>query len=141
MAKINFVGFQEHIEIPEGHQLVVIEGELRSKLDREQLFSLLSEPQELSRWFYRVNALESKQGGKVKFVGDSGETSEGICTAYVGGKEIALLASDFGDFSTKVIGRRECSVKIRFSMLTDKADAERIKLNGFIQKLREIVAP
>ena len=138
---MNFVGFQENVKIPEGHELVVIEEEISSSLDRDKLFLLLSEPEEISRWFYRFESVQSKQGGKVKFVGDSGDTSEGICTAYVGGKEIALLASEFGDFSAKVLGRKECSVKIRFSMLTDNPDAVRLKLGGFVSKLRGLVAP
>ena len=138
---MNFVGFQENVKIPEGHELVVIEEEISSSLDRDKLFLLLSEPEEISRWFYRFESVQSKQGGKVKFVGDSGDTSEGICTAYVGGKEIALLASEFGDFSAKVLGRKECSVKIRFSMLTDNPAAVRLKLGGFVSKLRGLVAP
>lgn len=139
MAKINFVGFQEHVEIPDGHKLVVIENELRSALGREALFSLLSEPEKISQWFYSINQLESKQGGKVKFVGDSGVESEGVCTAYVSGKEIAILSSDFGNFSAKVNGRKECSIRIKFTLLTNNPESAKVKIEGFVSKLRGLV--
>ncbi len=140
MAKVSFVGFQELVDIPEGHQLVVVEDEIKSSLSRDQLFSLLSEPEEISRWFYRVLSLESKQGGKVKFVGSTGEEAEAICTAYDSGKEIALLSSEFGNFSAKVIGRKEHSLKLSFRILTDKSEEASKELQARIENVRKLIS-
>ena len=139
MAKINFVGFQEHVEIPEGHQLVAVQEEIKSSLDRDQLFSLLSEPAEISRWFVHVSSLQSKQGGKVFYVGENGSSAEAVCTSYDSGKEISLLSSEFGYYSAKVVGRKELSVNISFRILTDKPDQAKKSLEGFVANLRELI--
>ena len=136
---MNFVGFQQKVEIPEGHQLVVVEEEIKSSLERIQLFSLLSEPEEISRWFIRVNSLQSKQGGKVKFINEAGATSEAICTSYESGKEISLLSSEFGSYSAKVVGRKEFSVKISFRILTDEPVEAKKKLEVFVANLRGLI--
>jgi hypothetical protein len=136
---MNFVGFQQNIKIPEGHQLVVIEEEIKSSLERIQLFSLLSEPEEISRWFIHVNSLQSKQGGKVKFVNEAGSTSEAICTTYESGKEISLLSSEFGNYSAKVVGRKDFSVKISFQILTDQPVEAKKKLEVFVENLRGLI--
>ncbi len=136
---MNFVGFQQNIKIPEGHQLVVVEEEIKSSLERIQLFSLLSEPQEISRWFIHVNSLQSKQGGKVKFVNEAGSTSEAICTTYESGKEISLLSSEFGNYSAKVVGRKDFSVKISFQILTDQPVEAKKKLEIFVANLRGLI--
>jgi|LauGreDrversion4_2_1035121.scaffolds.fasta_scaffold247252_2 hypothetical protein len=137
---MNFVGFQQNIKIPEGHQLVVVEEEIKSSLERIQLFSLLSEPQEISRWFIHVNSLQSKQGGKVKFVNEAGSTSEAICTTYESGKEISLLSSEFGNYSAKVVGRKDFSVKIAFQILTDQPVEAKKKLEIFVANLRGLIS-
>lgn len=136
---MNFVGFQQKVEIPEGHQLVFVEEEIKSSLDRDQLFSLLSEPEEISRWFVRVGSLQSKQGGKVKFINEAGLTSEAICTTYESGKEISLLSSEFGNYSAKVVGRKEFSVKITFRILTDEPVEAKKKLEVFVTNLRGLI--
>ncbi len=136
---MNFVGFQQNIKIPEGHQLVVVEEEIKSSLERIQLFSLLSEPEEISRWFIHVNSLQSKQGGKVKFVNEAGSTSEAICTTYESGKEISLLSSEFGNYSAKVVGRKDFSVKISFQILTDQPVEAKKKLEVFVANLRGLI--
>jgi len=136
---MNFVGFQPKVEIPEGHQLVVVEEEIKSSLERDQLFSLLSEPEEISRWFIRVSSLQSKQGGKVKFINKAGATSEAICTTYESGKEISLLSSEFGSYSAKVVGRKEFSIKISFRILTDEPVEAKTKLEGFVASLRGLI--
>jgi len=136
---MNFVGFQPKVEIPEGHQLVVVEEEIESLLRREQLFSLLSEPEEISRWFVRVNSMQSKQGGKVKLINEAGSTSEAICTSYESGKEISLLSSEFGSYSAKVVGRKEFSVKITFRILTDAPVEAKKKLEVFVANLRGLI--
>lgn len=133
------MGFQEHVEIPEGHELLVVEDVIDSALDRDQLFSLLAEPEEISRWFVKVNSLHSKQGGKVQFIDESGATAEAVCTAYDGGKEISLLSSEFGNFSAKVIGRRDFSVKISFRILTDTPVEAKKKLEVFVANLRGLI--
>jgi hypothetical protein len=140
MAKINFVGFQEHVEIPEGHQLVAVEEEIESSLDRDQLFSLLSEPTEISRWFVHVSSLQSKQGGKVIYVSEDGSSSEVVCTSYDSGKEISLLSSEFGNYSAKVVGRKELSVKISFRILTDAPAEAKKKLEGYVANLRGLIS-
>lgn len=137
---MNFVGFQQNIKIPEGHQLVVVEEEIKSSLERIQLFSLLSEPEEISRWFIHVNSLQSKQGGKVKFVNEAGSTSEAICTTYESGKEISLLSSEFGNYSAKVVGRKDFSVKIAFQILTDQPVEAKKKLEVFVANLRGLIS-
>jgi hypothetical protein len=136
---MNFVGFQPKVEIPEGHQLVVVEEEIKSSLERIQLFSLLSEPEEISHWFIPVHSLQSKQGGKVKFVNEAGSTSEAICTSYESGKEISLLSSEFGNYSAKVIGRKGLSVKISFRILTDEPVEAKKKLEVFVANLRGLI--
>lgn len=136
---MNFVGFQEKVEIPEGHQLVVVEEEIKSTRGRDQLFSLLSEPEEISRWFVRVSSLQSKQGGKVKFINEADSISEAICTTYESGKEISLLSSEFGNYSAKVVGRKEFSVKISFRILTDAPDEAKKKLEVFVANLRGLI--
>lgn len=136
---MNFVGFQQKVEIPEGHQLVFVEEEIKSSLDRDQLFSLLSEPEMISRWFVRVGSLQSKQGGKVKFINEAGLTSEAICTTYESGKEISLLSSEFGNYSAKVVGRKEFSVKISFRILTDEPVEAKKKLEVFVTNLRGLI--
>ena len=137
---MNFVGFQQNIKIPEGHQLVVIEEEIKSSLERIQLFSLLSEPEEISRWLIHVNSLQSKQGGKVKFINEAGSTSEAICTTYESGKEISLLSSEFGNYSAKVVGRKDFSVKIAFQILTDQPVEAKKKLEVFVANLRGLIS-
>ncbi len=136
---MNFVGFQQNIKIPEGHQLVVVEEEIKSSLERDQLFSLLSEPEEISRWFIRVNSLQSKQGGKVKFINKAGSTSDAICTTYESGKEISLLSSEFGNYSAKVVGRKDFSVKISFQILTDQPVEAKKKLEVYVASLRGLI--
>ncbi len=136
---MNFVGFQQKVEIPEGHQLVFVEEEIKSSLDRDQLFSLLSEPEMISRWFVRISSLQSKQGGKVKFINEAGSTSEAICTTYESGKEISLLSSEFGNYSAKVVGRKEFSVKISFRILTDEPVEAKKKLEVFVANLRGLI--
>ena len=136
---MNFVGFQQKVEIPEGHQLVFVEEEIKSSLDRDQLFSLLSEPEMISRWFVRISSLQSKQGGKVKFINEAGLTSEAICTTYESGKEISLLSSEFGNYSAKVVGRKEFSVKITFRILTDEPVEAKKKLEVFVANLRGLI--
>jgi len=140
MAKVSFVGFQEHVEIPENHRLVDIEDEISCVLDKDSVFEFLSVPAKISEWFYRVNSLDSKQSGKVSFVNRAGVTSEAVCTSYIGGKEISLLSQEFGEYSAKIIGRKDCSVKIRFRILTDNPDGAAKELEAHIENLRKLIA-
>lgn len=140
MAKVSFVGFQEHVEIPENHRLVDIEDEISCVLEKDSVFEFLSVPAKISEWFYRVNSLDSKQSGKVSFVNRAGVTSEAVCTSYIGGKEISLLSQEFGEYSAKIIGRKDCSVKIRFRILTDNPDGAAKELAAHIENLRKLIA-
>lgn len=140
MAKINFVGFQEHVEIPENHELLEIREDIIYKLTRDQVFSLVSEPSQLSKWFYPVVSLDSKPGGKVEFLTSSGEKAEALCTSFIGGKEISLLSNQFGEFSAKIIGRKNSKLSLRFRILTEEPEVINEALTTFVGNLREIIS-
>lgn len=139
MAKINFVGFQEHVEIPEGYELLEINEEIPSNLGRDDVFSFLSEPEKISGWFYQVLSLESKSSGKVTFLTLEGVKSEAICIAYDGGRELSLLSEKFGEFTAKVKGSKNCSLSIKFRILTNDPNPIRTELLLLITKLRELL--
>jgi hypothetical protein len=140
MAKINFVGFQEHVEIPEGFELLEIKDEIQSSLSRDELFSYLSEPAKISEWFYQVLSLESKSSGKGSYISSNGATSQAICIAYDGGREISLLADEFGEFTGRVHGKKIANLSIKFRILTDNPEPIQGELMNRISNLRKIVA-
>jgi hypothetical protein len=141
MTNRKFVGFQENVEIPENFELLDLREEIPCNLDRDRLFSLLSEPALLSKWFYKVISIDSKQSGKVILLTDSGEKAEAICTSFSLGEEIVLISNLFGEFSAKIVcKKKECSLHVCFKILTEKPDEIMKALNGYIKNLREIVA-
>jgi hypothetical protein len=139
MAGFKFVGFQEHVEIPEGFSQILLQEEIQSSLSKEATFSMLSEPQLISSWFVNVSSLQSKQGGKFSFTSDKG-SGEGVCLAAVMGREIALLADEFGEFRAKVNqSGDDVNVSVTFKILTDAPDAKRVQLESYISNLKAVL--
>lgn len=138
MAKVSFVGFQEKVEIPEGFELLLIDEEIGTNADKDRLFSLLSEPEQISSWFYKVTAFDSRPGGKLDFVNAAGASDQAVCTSFVLGKEVSFVADAFGNFSARVIkGKSENSIQLRFSLLTDQGKAKSKEILGLIDRLRQ----
>jgi len=139
MANIKFVGFQEHFEIPETLELVEFQEVISCKLDRDQVFSLLSEPPLLSKWFYEIVSINSKPGGKVQFITDSGEKAEAICTSFILGKEISLVSSLFGDFSARIENKKgNLNLHVGFKIFTANPSGMKETFRTFIHNLSEI---
>jgi hypothetical protein len=140
MAGFKFVGFQEHVEIPAGFQLLQIQENVISQLDKDQTFALLSQPELMSSWFLNITSLVTKQGGKVTFRNSQGVMCEGICTAVAMGKEIALLSDEFGQFTAKVTSKGNAtSVNIQFAILTDSLEIKESQLRGYIENLKAVL--
>ena len=140
MAKVSFVGFQEKVEIPEGFELLEITEEIPTAVDKDRLFSLLSEPDQISTWFYQVNSLDSRPGGKVNFINASGASAQAVCTSFLLGKEVSLIADDFGNFNAKVVkGKSENSLQLQFSLLTDQGEAKSAEILTLIDRLRALL--
>ncbi len=140
MAKFKFVGFQEHVEVPEGFELLEIKEEIQCTLHRDDVFSLLSEPAKLSLWFYQVLSLESKSSGKITFLSSDGVKSEGICLAYDSGKEISFLADRFGEFAAKIKGSKNSVLSVKFRILTNDPKSMSEELLVLMSNLRKLVA-
>lgn len=139
MAGFKFVGFQEHVEIPADHSQISVQEEINSSLGKDATFSMLSEPQLISSWFVNVSSLQSKQGGKLIFTSDKG-SGEGVCLSAVMGREIALLADEFGEFRAKVNqSGDEVTVSVAFNILTDVPDVKRVQLENYISNLKEVL--
>lgn len=139
MAKFKFVGFQEHVEIPEGFKLLEVKEEIQCTLNRDAVFSLLSEPEKISLWFYQVLSFESKSSGKLLYVSSEGVKSEAICLAYDSGKEISFLADKFGEFTAKIKGNKDCVLTIKFRILTNEPGSIEDELRVLVDNLRKLV--
>ena len=121
MAKFKFVGFQEHVEIPEGYELLEVQESLHTNLDRDALFILIGTPSGLSQWFYKIHKLDARPGGKFSFEERDGQSSEGRCTAVSMGREISLLADSFGQVNMRITSSQSgLLADIAFAILTDK---------------------
>ena len=121
MAKFKFVGFQEHVEIPEGYELLEVQESLHTNLDRDALFILIGTPSGLSQWFYKIHKLDARPGGKFSFEERDGQSSEGRCTAVSMGREISLLADSFGQVNIRITSSQSgLLADIAFAILTDK---------------------
>ena len=141
MAKVSFVGFQEKVEIPEGFELLEVSDEIPTNLHKDQLFSLLSEPIKISEWFYKVHTFDSRPGGKVDFLDLNGAAAQAVCTSFVLGKEISLVADLFGNFKAKVVKGKESNfLNLHFSILTNDAQSKSEELLTLVNRLRELVA-
>lgn len=136
MAKVSFVGFQEKVEIPEGFQLCKVEESLTSELDRDSLFSLLSDSKKLSLWLGEITSFDSRPGGKLLFTDGSVAT----CTSFVLGKEVSFLADSFGNFTAKVFkGKSENSIDIAFAILTDDGAKKSVEILEVIERLKALL--
>jgi hypothetical protein len=133
MAKVSFVGFQEKVEIPEGFQLLKIEERLESSLNKDQLFSLLSDVQKLSSWINQVLSFDSRPGGKLIF----GDGSAATCTSFVLGKEVSFIADSFGNLTAKIIKEKDHnSITINFAILTDLSEKKKEEILAIITRLK-----
>ena len=140
MAKVSFVGFQEKVEIPEGFQLLKIDEELSTKKDRDSIYLLLSDPQQISQWFYQVQSFDSRPGGKFVFINGANESEEATCTSFVLGKEISLISQSLGNISAKIVkGKSENSIHLSFSILTDKSDIKSKEILELLQRLQRLL--
>ena len=137
MAKFKFVGFQEQVEIPEGHELLKVSETIESEESKESLFMLIGTPAGLSKWFYQVHQLDSRPGGKVSFEDKEGKKFEGRCTAISMGREISLLADPFGQMNIKVSSSKSGSqIEITFAILTDRKEEMHALYISFIKALK-----
>lgn len=137
MAKFKFVGFQEHVEIPEGYELLKVSETIESGESRDSLFLLVGTPTGLSKWFYKVNELDSRPGGKVSFEDKAANNFEGRCTAITMGREISLLADPFGQLNIKLSATSSGSqLEITFAILTDRKEEMHSIFIEFINALK-----
>jgi hypothetical protein len=137
MAKPSFVGYQEKVEIPEGFELLEISEKIESNLEKQEIFSLLTEPELLSRWFYTITKMNARPGGKVNFLDDHGVTQEAICTSIDFGKEISLISDLFGSFVGRVSKSSPgSSIELNFKILTNDSSEKKSRIQESIEKLR-----
>lgn len=140
MAKFKFVGFQEHVEIPEGYQPLELIEVIPSSLDKDSLFRYISVPEKISQWFYEVTEIDTRPGGKVQCIDRDGQPFEGRCTAIALGREISLLADPFGQMSAKVISIDSgAALEIRFHNLTDDEKTLTAQYKEFLERLQVLV--
>lgn len=133
MAKVSFVGFQEKVEIPEGFQLLQIEESLESKKSRDDLYSLLSDPRQISLWLFEVKSFDSRPGGKMVFTDGNVAT----CTSFLLGKEVSLIADSFGNVTAKVVkGGDINSLHLKFAILTDDVESKTNEILAIIDRLQ-----
>ena len=141
MAGFKFVGFQEHVEIPEGHSQLAIRQEIKSSLNQDETFSMLSQPELISSWFVNVISLQTKQGGKLVFKSGANEQEEGVCLSAVMGREIALLSNGFGEFRAKLrLSSDEVFVVVDFKILTDAPAQKKVQLESYISNLKTVLS-
>lgn len=140
MSKYKFVGFQEHIEIPEGFEPLNIHHEITSGLRKGDAFAYLCVPAKLSQWFFATDKFESKTGGKITFQTPVGEDIA-VCTGFVIEQSVALVSDLFGNLLASVEKAPEGSkIILDFKLLTDSS-AEKIALiEPRIEALRELLA-
>lgn len=132
MAKYKFVGFQDHVEIPEGFEKLEFTEEIQFSVS--DVYGYLSNPALLSKWFYPVKSLDAKPSGKIEF---EDTNIEGICVAADLGRDITLLSDQFGEFSAQVKGS---NLSISFKILTDNVETKRAEFVTHINSLKELIA-
>lgn len=133
------MGFQEHYEIPSDSELVEVKVEIECELSQEAAFSLIGEAKYLSEWFYKIVSLDSKPGGKIKFLDSDEKFFDGLCTSYRPGKEISMLSGEFGEF-TGVVRQLDGKVQLQIQLKSYETDPE-AKLKAFntcIHRLQEL---
>ena len=139
MSRVNFVGFQDHFELPENSELVDLRIDIECDFDEQKAFSLIGEANYLSQWFYEITSFQSKPGGKLHFIDKAGASVQGICTSYTPGREISLLAEEFGEF----IGRvqrvdSKVVIKVQIKCFAQEYEAKRALFSTFAQRLKEL---
>lgn len=140
MSKYKFVGFQEHIDIPEGFEPLNIHHEINSSLSKSDAFAYLCVPEKLSEWFFTTDKFELKTGGKVVFRTSSGE-DVAVCTGFVIEQHVALVSDFFGNLLAKVEKNSNGSVIILdFNILTDNPVEKISLIEPRIDALRELLA-
>lgn len=132
MAKYKFVGFQEHVEIPKGFEKLEISELIDFSVS--DIYSYLSDPVLISKWFYPIKSLDAKASGKIEF---EDSKIEGICVAADLGRTITLLSDQFGEFSAQIKGS---ALSICFKILTDEPDAKRNEFSSLINSLKEFIS-
>jgi hypothetical protein len=140
MSKPTFVGFQENFEIPEGYGTHTFKAEFSSALDKDQLFSLLSEAQLMSKWFYQIISFDSKPSGKINYLDKNGTKAEAICTSFILGKEVSFISKDFGSFTGKVNkGKEKNSITLTFTIITDKPVEKKEDIEKIFARMKEFI--
>ena len=134
------MGFQEHIEIPEGFQPLNIHHEITSSLSKSEAFAYLCVPAKLSEWFFTTDKFESKTGGKITFQTPFGEDIA-ICTGFVLEQSVALVSDLFGNLLATVEKAPEGSkIILDFKFLTDNSAAKIELIEPRIEVLRELLS-
>lgn len=132
MSKFKFVGFQEHVEIPDGYRKIEISEEII--FSSPDVFRHLSDPILLSKWFYPIESLDLKAGGKIEF---KDAKIEGICVAADLGRAITFLSDQFGEFSAQI---KNSTLSISFKILTDSPEAKKSEISSLINSLRALIS-
>lgn len=136
MAKVSFVGFQEKVEIPQGFQLLEIEENLVSAKSKDDLYSLISDPNLISQWLAKVSSFDSRPGGKLVF--DNGENA--TCTSFVLGKEVTLISDKYGNFSAKISkGKEGNSIDLKFAILTEDVREKSSEILEILKRLQALL--
>jgi len=132
MAKYNFVGFQEHVEIPKGFEKLEISEKMQFSVS--DVYEYLSNPAFLSKWFYPIKSLDAKASGKIEF---EDSKIEGICVAADLGRAITLLSDQFGEFSAHIKGP---TLNISFKILTDNPEDKWSEISSLINSLKKLIS-
>lgn len=136
MAKVSFVGFQEKVEIPEGFQLLEVEESYSSTKSRDNLYALLSDPDQISQWLANVRTFDSRPGGKLTF--EDGRVA--TCTSFVLGKEVSFIADSFGNFTAKVSkGNEGNALQLKFAILTDDVEEKSAEILEILSRLQTLL--
>lgn len=141
MAGFKFVGSQDRVEIPEGSTLVEISSHIPFKNKAVDPFDLLSQAELISRWLYPVKSAKLNQGGKIIFLTENGDEVAAVCTSFILGRELSLVADQFGTL-TCVVARESAEVvmKVNFKILTLLPAEKRALFNDCIARLSELCA-
>jgi hypothetical protein len=139
MPKPKFVGFQEIVVIPPEYKIVEVQESIACDFNKDQAFSYLVEPALLSRWFYNVQSIDSKPGGKVKFLTEAGVQAEAVCTSFILGKQISMVSDEFGLFCGKVEkSGSKIIFNLQFKTMTENQKLLKDLYANFVQNLRSI---
>ena len=131
MSKFRFVGYQEQVEIPEGFEKLELNAEVFCGKNDPYIF--VSQPLEISKWFYPITSLDARPSGKITFLDTS---IEGICSAAELGKSITLISPQFGELSAMV---NEKYLQLSYRILTDDLAAKKSVFESQINSLKELV--